>query len=266
MFRIFRRARQEASSDKESMKFLRYALGEIFLVVVGILIALQINNWNEERKEQRQIAEYAQALVDDLKGDIVMLETVQRTAARVVSSAEDLRDYMRKRDIEDVDNLRLAYHTTFVSYRPYSWNLATLRQLISSGALRQMKNAELVRMISDYDASSRHLDLDYLLDTEKSSAAEALATELVDSNFPDQDLFAQLTWGSQYGFPPTGFLQAFGDEDLRLLVDDAAKLNALTNAFSKLGEQVAVRVEMELPEHIEQARRLIELLEAEYSK
>lgn len=266
MFRIFRRARQEASSDKESMKFLRYALGEIFLVVVGILIALQINNWNEERKEQRQIAEYAQALVDDLKGDIVMLETVQRTAARVVRSAEDLRDYMRKRDIEDVDNLRLAYHTTFVSYRPYSWNLATLRQLINSGALRQMKNAELVRMISDYDASSRHLDLDYLLDTEKSSAAEALATELVDSNFPDQDLFAQLTWGSQYGFPPTGFLQAFGDEDLRLLVDDAAKLNALTNAFSKLGEQVAVRVEMELPEHIEQARRLIELLEAEYSK
>ena len=100
MFRIFRRARQEASSEKEPMKFLRYALGEIFLVVVGILIALQINNWNEERKEQRQIAEYARALVDDLKSDIVMLETVQRTAATVVSSAEDLRDYMRKRDID----------------------------------------------------------------------------------------------------------------------------------------------------------------------
>lgn len=265
MFRIFRRARQEASSDKESMKFLRYALGEIFLVVVGILIALQINNWNEERKEQRQIAEYARALVDDLKGDIVMLETVQRTAARVVSSAEDLSDYMRKRDIEDVDNHRLAYHTAFVSYRPYSWNLATLQQLISSGALRQMKNAELVRMISDYDAFSRHLDLDYQLDIEKSSKAETLANELVDSNYQDQELFGQLTWGSQYQSPPTGFLQAFGDEDLKLLVDDAARLNALTNAFSKLADQVSVRVEMELPEHIEQARRLIELLEAEYS-
>jgi uncharacterized membrane protein YgaE (UPF0421/DUF939 family) len=44
MLRIFRHARQAALSDKKIMPFLRYALGEIFLVVVGILIALQINN------------------------------------------------------------------------------------------------------------------------------------------------------------------------------------------------------------------------------
>ena len=37
------------------MRFLRYALGEILLVVIGILIALQINNWNEDRVEQKEI-------------------------------------------------------------------------------------------------------------------------------------------------------------------------------------------------------------------
>jgi hypothetical protein len=266
MLRIFRRARQTALSERKFMRFFRYALGEIFLVVVGILIALQINNWNEERKEQRQIADYARALSSDLKADIVMLETVLSTSASVVRSAEDLRNYMWKRDIEDVDNLRLAYHTTYVSYRPYSWNLSALQQLINSGALRQMKNAELVRMISEYNASSRHLDQDFLLDMKKSGAAEALATELVDSSFPDQELFAQLTWGSPYGYPPTGFLEAFGDVDSGLLLHDSAKMKALVNAFSKLGEQIFVRVEVELPEHIEQAQQLIELLEAEYPK
>ena len=42
---------------KNTRKYLGYAVGELALVVVGILIALQINNWNEERIEQRQIAD-----------------------------------------------------------------------------------------------------------------------------------------------------------------------------------------------------------------
>lgn len=266
MFRFFRRAREQALSEQKFMRFLRYALGEIVLVVIGILIALQINNWNEERKEQRQIAEYAQALANDLKADVVMLETVQRTAARVVSSATDLRAYMRGRRIEEVDNLQLAYLTTFVSYRPYSWNRSALQQLINSGALRQMRNDELVRMISKYDASSRHLDQDYLEDREKIRAADELATEIVDTNYPDSELFAQLTWGSRYAFPPTGLLETYGDEGMELLIHDTAKIRALVNAFSKLGDQISIRAGVELPEHMERARKLIEHLETEYPK
>ena len=53
MFRFFRHARQAALSEGSTMRFLRYSLGEIVLVVIGILIALQINNWNEERIEQK---------------------------------------------------------------------------------------------------------------------------------------------------------------------------------------------------------------------
>ncbi len=264
MFRFFRHARERAVSERNSGKFLRYALGEIVLVVLGILIALQINNWNEDRKEQRQVAEYARALVDDLKADIAMLETVQRTATRVVRSAEDLRSYTRARPIEDLDNLHLAYLTTFVSYRPYSWNRSALQQLVNSGALRQMKILELVRMISKYDAFSRHLDQDYQQDSEESTAADALASEVVDTNYPDDGLFGEHTWRSPYAFPPTGLLEAYEGVNLELLTRDPAKLRTLVNAFSKLGNQVSVRVDMELPEQIEHARRLIALLEAEY--
>jgi hypothetical protein len=264
MFRLFRRAREKAVSEKNFMRFLRYATGEIFLVVIGILIALQINNWNEERQEQRQIAEYARALIVDLKADLVMLETVLRTASRTVNGAKDLATYLRGRRVEDVDNLHLAYLTEFNGYRPYSWNRSALQQLINSGALRQMKNIELVRMISEYDASARHLDEDYREDMEDSREAEALAFEIVDSNYPDPDRFTELTWRRPYAFPPTELLEAYGDVRLDLITQDSRKIRSLVNHFSSLGGQIRIRVEMELPDHLERARQLIELLELEY--
>jgi len=252
-------------SERDAGKFLRYAVGEIFLVVVGILIALQINNWNEDRREQIQIAEYARALVDDLEADLAMLETVRSTATRVVRAAEDLRSYTRGKSIEELDNLHLAYLTTFSHYRPYSWNRSALDQLLNSGALRQMKDPELVRMISKYDAFSRHLEQDYQEDSEESLAADALASAIVDTNYPD-DVWGGSKWANPYAFPPVARLEASEGVDLPLLTEDITKIRRMVNAFSKLGGQVSVRVERELPVHIEHARQLIALLEAEYPR
>ncbi len=52
-------------------KYLKYAVGEIVLVVIGILIALQINNWNENRKLDTKTQDYYVQLLDDLSNDIV---------------------------------------------------------------------------------------------------------------------------------------------------------------------------------------------------
>jgi len=54
MVNIYRRIRKKMANDNRPLKYMRYAIGEIVLVVIGILIALQINNWNEERKERKQ--------------------------------------------------------------------------------------------------------------------------------------------------------------------------------------------------------------------
>ena len=50
MIKFFRKIRQKTLSEGKTGKYLKYAFGEIIIVVVGILIALQINNWNEHRK------------------------------------------------------------------------------------------------------------------------------------------------------------------------------------------------------------------------
>ena len=50
MINVFRKIRKKLADDNKLFKYSRYAVGEIVLVVIGILIALQINNWNEDRK------------------------------------------------------------------------------------------------------------------------------------------------------------------------------------------------------------------------
>lgn len=108
MFRLFRRLRNDALSDKRSSRYLRYAIGEIVLVVLGILIALQINNWNEDRIEQRQITEYAHALIKDLERDLVMAEVIAAEIDLIIKKIDALAAYVRDRPVEQMNNQQLA--------------------------------------------------------------------------------------------------------------------------------------------------------------
>jgi hypothetical protein len=67
---IFKNIRRKLAAQNKAMAYLRYAIGEIFLVVIGILIALQVNNWNENRKEQSSIKRIFLNIQQDLLSNI----------------------------------------------------------------------------------------------------------------------------------------------------------------------------------------------------
>lgn len=69
MLKFFRKIRLELLSENSFPKYLIYALGEILLVVIGILIALQINNWNEARKQDAIIKTHLQNLQEDIQAN-----------------------------------------------------------------------------------------------------------------------------------------------------------------------------------------------------
>ncbi len=71
MLRFFRQFRQRFLSENKFSKYLLYAIGEILLVVIGILIALQINNWNENKTKSRQLEQILSIVARDLKTDLV---------------------------------------------------------------------------------------------------------------------------------------------------------------------------------------------------
>jgi hypothetical protein len=55
MINFFRKIRYDLLGENKTGKYFKYAIGEIVLIVIGILIALSINNWNENRKEKRNL-------------------------------------------------------------------------------------------------------------------------------------------------------------------------------------------------------------------
>ncbi|WP_445748335.1 DUF6090 family protein [Polaribacter sp.] len=71
MIKIFRKIRQNLLIENKTSKYFKYAIGEIVLVVIGILIALQINNWNEVRKDQKQEIKLLKQLQTDLTANEV---------------------------------------------------------------------------------------------------------------------------------------------------------------------------------------------------
>ena len=74
MLKFFRKIRQKLLSENKFSKYLIYAIGEIVLVVIGILIALSINNWNENRKNNNELSKILIFVKNDLKADTLGLK------------------------------------------------------------------------------------------------------------------------------------------------------------------------------------------------
>jgi len=93
MTKVFQRIRQKLLFKNKLKKYLVYAIGEIILVVIGILIALGINNWNESRKTEDKIEQFLISLKSDLTEDLKevdMVIEVQRFRSKMISEAIEL--------------------------------------------------------------------------------------------------------------------------------------------------------------------------------
>ena len=85
MIGFFRKIRKKLADDNKPMKYMRYAIGEILLVVIGILIALQINTWNTSRIDKNEEERYLNRLVVDLERDILNIqETIENYEKRLI--------------------------------------------------------------------------------------------------------------------------------------------------------------------------------------
>ncbi|MBO3116110.1 hypothetical protein J4050_05090 [Winogradskyella sp. DF17] len=77
MIKIFRKIRYNLMETGKTGKYLKYAIGEIILVVIGILIALQINNWNEKENRNEKLINIYESVHADIKNDLKDLNDVK---------------------------------------------------------------------------------------------------------------------------------------------------------------------------------------------
>ena len=81
MIKFFRNTRRRLLRENRFTRYLLYATGEIILVVIGILIALQVNNWNQNKREEELAGQYLKNIQDDLQQDLYSLDLLESAVA-----------------------------------------------------------------------------------------------------------------------------------------------------------------------------------------
>ena len=120
MIKIFRNIRRRLLLGKGFSRYLLYAIGEIILVVIGILIALQINNWNDGRKNIIKRDIILSNLILDLKKDVIAFEKAE---IRNQKSIDFINDFLRTAQIDDsrefinIINERYAFYPNSSKYK-----------------------------------------------------------------------------------------------------------------------------------------------------
>jgi len=132
-------------------RYFKYAIGEIILVVVGILIALQINNWNENRNEKNSLKILTENLHTEFTTNLKELEIDLIRMKRKISAGNELLTYFgnEKMDIPELNIDSLLFETIELP----TWNPSTftLNEIKNSGKLSDIKDVELKELLYKWE-------------------------------------------------------------------------------------------------------------------
>lgn len=157
MLKFFRKIRYNLMSENKSGKYIKYAFGEIILVVIGILIALQINNWNQNRKDRILETEYLTRLRADIEFDHGWLDFyfINRYNRKVEGLKKGKAYFQGELVIKDTLQFLndIGYGGVFGHA---SWGLSknSYNELISTGNLTKIENDSLRTEIIKYYENS----------------------------------------------------------------------------------------------------------------
>jgi len=193
MIKFFRKIRQQLAYDNNVSKYTRYAIGEIILVVIGILIALQINNWNQERQfqnEEKIILKniHTEFLENRNILNLGLEENIQGCKASIalLNLVGQNRELIQQQNLDSLMYVMLETG----SFRP-SEN--TISDLLQSGKLQLLKNEKLKNLLYKWTRNLKKTDVSF------NRAELKIDNELVPYlskyySMKDIDMYGTLQW------------------------------------------------------------------------
>ena len=146
MIQFFRKIRFNLMEKNKTGKYLKYAIGEIVLVVIGILIALQINNWNELNKERTSEKIILNEIRDNLKFDLKDFESnIANLQNKAISSKSILKILESNSDYND----SIGYFFFYLKTYPHFSNKSNGYNLLQSKGLDIIQNDSIRKSITD---------------------------------------------------------------------------------------------------------------------
>lgn len=218
MLRFFRNIRQKLASENKVTAYLRYAIGEILLVVIGILIALQINNWNEHRKNSTIEKEIISNLHDEFLQNKLVLKDVrevlnksEQSCYRLMNLMNKERNYLSKYNIDSL----LYWTFEFTSFSP-SNNVFT--EVLQSGRLGLIKNKDLINSLFDFQRMLDNNEKTFFI--YQKFIEEQIMPYLNDNiSFKNLDKYGPMQWKHPTEFK-TDYSVIFSDRKFENLIDN----------------------------------------------
>jgi len=150
MIKFFRGIRHKLLSENNTGKYLKYAIGEIVLVVIGILVALSINNWNEERKDQLRLKNHYMELLNELNNDRNSLKEIIEYVREINNNTFEISEFINSSQTK-TDTTKIADDLLDAeAYIFFSVSKSAYTTLLSSGDIQLIENTQLKNALSIY--------------------------------------------------------------------------------------------------------------------
>ncbi len=147
MIKFFRHIRQKLLMENKTSKYFKYAIGEIVLVVIGILIALQINNWNEKRKQNIQELYTLKQLKVEFQADSIKLARLLTLTEGKIKAVKGLSRLISEQKSDSLKLPVIFFTGEIIPFYDYS---PTYNELVNSGNLNMISNDTIKNVINDF--------------------------------------------------------------------------------------------------------------------
>lgn len=147
--KFFRRVRHKLILDNKKIQYLKYAIGEIVLVVIGILIALQINNWNQSTKDKNSLNEYLIKIKSHTSEDLEQLEELSKGRKQIADLCKKARNSILQKTEKDNLFLFMISGSAFVDFY-FKPNIGGYESLTNSEYYGKINNTKLDSLLAKY--------------------------------------------------------------------------------------------------------------------
>jgi Family of unknown function (DUF6090) len=241
MFKFFRTIRLDLMENKNSGKYFKYAIGEIILVVIGILVAMSINNWNQQRLQNGKEQGALLNLKEDFEANSESFETIISSLEKSIKADLQVLNHTgnkpKPKTQEEFDKL-LNFITQQNEFYPQN---GFLDDLLNSGKLGIIRNQALrVKLSSWYPMTNkikvRDLEVDRKID---------LMTNYIfkHGSWLDADAVSTTETVKKYDFPASGFeidnRDLLNNLEFENRVEDIIYMNDLLMDMHSQGLQLA---------------------------
>uniref|UniRef100_UPI00404B442B DUF6090 family protein n=1 Tax=Gelidibacter sp. TaxID=2018083 RepID=UPI00404B442B len=158
MIKFFRKIRQNLLNEGKTSKYFKYAIGEIILVVIGILIALQVSNWNKQNEDRKLEKRYISELMLDLQQDSIFIADVRERSYQQMEFKNKLTQFFEGQQFTE-DSLAVYFSSQWKPVPKFNPITTTLDELKSTGNIGVIRNSSIRRKILEtYNYYTTHIN------------------------------------------------------------------------------------------------------------